>query len=195
MVRYLYTPQFCEENIWQLARSFVAEGIAVETLQVIFVSNPLRQVVLFGQRNGAELGHVVWDYHVILRRHDAHTDRIYDFDSQLPFPSATWDYFSATFGLQAELDPTLRACLRLVPATEFLRRFCSNRAHMEGVVTTSAFPEWPAIIPAGDDTIPLEKYWDMAATLADGSRVVSVDTFLANELAPWSPTQSVDDID
>lgn len=170
----LYTPLFCEENIWQLAQAFVREGVAVDTLQVIFISNRERQVVLFNQRNGAELGHVVWDYHVVLRRNDGTADRIYDFDSQLPFPCNTLDYLEATFGLQSELHDAYRAQLRLIPAKAFLQRLYSDRTHMHGVVAEAAWPLWPAITPEVKNAIKLERYWQMEQMLDDGSRVMSV---------------------
>lgn len=175
---YPYTPLFCEENIWQLARQLVAEGVDPETLQVIVISNAQRQVVLFSQRNGGELGHVVWDYHVVLRRHDEAGDRIYDFDSLLPFPCDSRDYVAATFGLQNELEASLRATLRTIPAAEYLHRFYSDRSHMHGAVAAGAFPPWPAITPAHGRVVRLEAYWDMARPLPDGSRVLSVEEFL-----------------
>ncbi len=182
MAGYLYTPLFCEENIWQLARQFVDEGVDVATLQVIFISNPLRQVVLFNQRNGADLGHVVWDYHVVLRRRDAEGDRIYDLDTQLPFPCDTRDYLEATFGLQAELQPDYRALLRLVPAADYLQNVYSDRGHMRGVVAQEQFPPWPPITPLHDGAVRLESYWEMQGDTLRGSRVMSVDEFLGAEL-------------
>ena len=179
---YLYTPLFCEENIWQLARQLVGEGADVATLQVIFISNAARQVVLFNQRNGTDLGHVVWDYHVVLRRRDGEGDCIYDLDTTLPLPCDSRDYLEATFGLQGELPEGLRATLRLVPAGEYLRQFHSDRRHMEGVVPRDAFPPWPAITPRGAGAIRLKDYWDMARQLDDDSRVVSVETLLQAEL-------------
>jgi hypothetical protein len=172
-----YTPLFCEENIWQLAQRLVAAGTDPATLQVIFISNAQQQVVLFNQRHGAELGYVVWDYHVVLRRHDAGGDCIYDFDSLLPFPCDSRDYIAATFGLQDELEPSLRASLRTIPAAEYLHRFYSDRRHMHGVVGADKFPPWPAITPAHGQVVRLEAHWDMARPLHDGSRVLTVDAF------------------
>jgi hypothetical protein len=177
-----YTPFFCEENIWQLAQALVEAGVNPDTLQVLVISNPDKQVVLFNQRNGAELGYVVWDYHVILRRRDEKGDRIYDFDSQLPFPCPGRDYFAATFGLQGELSESLRACLRCIPAAAYLHRFYSDRSHMHGVVDESQFPPWPAITPEHDQTVRLEEYWEMQQPLPYGSRVYTVDEWLDSEL-------------
>ena len=178
----LYTPLFCEENIWQLLKRLLTEGIPAETLQVIFISNPQKQVVLFNQRSGADLGHVVWDYHVIMWCKDEAGDRIYDFDSLLPFPCDCSDYMAATFGLQAELVEPLRATLRLIPATEYLHRFYSDRHHMRGVVDEAAFPPWPAITPPEPQRIRLDQYWEMAWQGDSASRVLDVAAFLESEL-------------
>jgi hypothetical protein len=177
-----YTPLFCEENIWQLAHELVADGVDTDTLQVIFISNEQQQVVLFNQRNGAELGYVVWDYHVVLRRYDEEGDRIYDFDSLLSFPCNCRDYFAATFGLQGELSASLRARLRCIPAAAYLHSFYSDRSHMHGVVDESKFPSWPAITPGHDQAVRLEEYWEIQQPLPDGSRVYSVDEWLDSEL-------------
>lgn len=178
----LYTPLFCEENIWQLARQFIADGTEPDTLQVIFISNLQKQVVLFNQRSGADLDHVVWDYHVILRCTDEAGDRIYDFDSLLPFPCDCRDYMGATFGLQTELAEPLRATLRLIPATEYLHSFYSDRHHMRGVVEETAFPPWPAITPQQQPVIGLEQYWEMAWQGEGNSRVMDVAAFINREL-------------
>jgi hypothetical protein len=179
---YLYTPLFCEENIWQLARQFVEGGVAAATLQVIFISNPQRQVVLFKQRNGAELGHVVWDYHVVLRHRDGEGDRIYDLDSLLPLPCDTRDYLGATFGLQQELQQPYRALLRLVSAADYLQNFYSDREHMRGVVAQAEFPLWPAITPQHAEVVRLQSYWEMGNSEIPNSRVLTVDAFIASEL-------------
>lgn len=184
-----YTPLFCEENIWQLARALVTAGVDPATLQVLFISNQDKQVALFHQRNGGALGHVVWDYHVILRRHDGEGDRIYDFDSQLPFPCPSRDYLEATFGRQRELPAGLRATLRVIPAAEYLRRFYSDRSHMQGVVPPPAFPPWAAITPPGAGVTRLDEYWDMGQALAGAGRTITVSEFVSAELNGAAPTQ------
>jgi hypothetical protein len=179
---YRYTALFCEENIWQLVQALVAEGVDVTALQVIFISNPQRQVVLFNQRKGTELGHVVWDYHVILRQREGESDRIYDFDSLLPFPCHSRDYLEATFGLQQALQQSYRSQLRLVPAADYLQNFYSDRHHMRGVIREEGFPPWPAIMPAHDRVVRLEEYWDVHNALIPNSRVLSIDSFVRSEL-------------
>jgi hypothetical protein len=187
---HLYTPLFCEENIWQLAHALIAGGVPATALQVLLISNAQQQVALFNQRNGAELGHVVWDYHVVLRQNDEGGDRIYDFDSLLPFPCRSHDYLGATFGLQGELHERLRATLRLVPAAQFLHRFHSDRRHMIGVVGEGEFPPWPAITPGHDDIITLDDYRDMRRAPDDDSRLLPVERFVSSELNGMPVTQT-----
>ena len=178
----LYTPLFCEENIWQLARQLVDDGVDAATLQVIVISNPQRQVMLLKQRNGSELGYVVWDYHVVLRQREGEVDSIYDFDTLLSFCSNSRDYLGATFGAQQKMPPTYRAQLRVIPAASYLRNFSSSRRHMDGQIPEEAFPAWEMITPGHGEAVQLEEYWDMTLQLDDGSRVMSVDEFMAQEL-------------
>ena len=179
---HLYTPLFCEENIWQLARQLIADGAAPDTLQVIVISNPQKQVVLFKQRNANEHDYVVWDYHVILRQCDEARDVVFDFDTRLPFKSDSRDYFTATFGVQSDIPEPLRAALRIIPAAEYLHRFHSDRHHMHGVIDDEALPPWPAITPSHQQVIRLDQYWDMTWLGVSDSRVTDVDGFIESEL-------------
>ncbi len=187
---YAYTPLFCEENIWQLVRRLVADGVDAAALQVIIISNPQRQVQLFKQRNASELGYVVWDYHVILRHRDRYgdregdgeVDRIYVFDTTHPFPCNSLDYLKGTFGVQQKVPQTYRAQLRVIPAAAYLRNFSSSREHMNGQVPQEAFPPWEIITPDHAEAVRLDEYWDMTRQLQDGSRVMRVDDFIEQEL-------------
>lgn len=171
---YLYTPLFCEENIWQLARRQLAEGASADSLWVLFISNPDRQVVMLRQRSAGEQGYVVWDYHVVLQS----GDRIFDFDTTLPFPVSAADYFLDSFPDQSTLSENYRAWLRRIPAQSFIERFYSDRSHMQGVVDKAEFPAWPAITPPNDHAILLSDYWDMQKKLDDGSEVMNVLGYL-----------------
>jgi len=171
---HLYTPLFCEENIWQLARRLLDEGAAPDTLWVLFISNPERRVVMLRQRRAGAQGYVVWDYHVVLQV----GERIYDFDTTLPFPVNVRDYFLNSFPEQSSLSEPFRAWVRCIPAQTFLERFYSDRSHMQGVVGEAELPAWPAITPTDDDTIPLSNYWDVLKPLDDGSEVMSVSAYL-----------------
>ena len=179
---YLYTPLFCEENIWQLAKRLVAEGIDPQALEVLFISNAEKEVVLFNQRLSDQRGYVVWDYHVILRSRQGADDRVYDYDSRLAFPVATADYFAATFPLQRLLVGAPPIILRVIPALSHLRDFYSDRSHMSQVIAAGEFPPWPAITPNQAQVVRLDSYWDMEGSPGDGSRVISVDAYMAAEL-------------
>jgi len=169
-----YTALFCEENIWQLARRRLAEGAAPDTLRVLFISNPQRQVVMLRQVRAGDEGYVVWDYHVVLQ--DA--GLIYDFDTTLPFPVNAIDYFLDSFPNQSALAEQYRAWVRFIPAQSFVERFYSDRSHMHGVADEVAFPTWPRITPAHEHVIPLSDYWDMTKQLTDGSKVMNVVAYL-----------------
>lgn len=157
--RQPYTPLFCEENIWHLARILLDAGHPADGLWVLFISNPARQVALLKQRAGGEAGFVIWDYHVILRAQTGGEDLIYDFDTTLPFPVERSRYFAETFPDKAITPPVLRAQTREIPAREYLHRFHSDRAHMVGKIPAEAFPEWPAITPEHPDVVKLSEYW------------------------------------
>lgn len=172
--KHLYTPLFCEENIWQLAKRLLADGAEPATLWVLFISNPERHVVMLRQRRAGVQGYVVWDYHVVLQA----GERIYDFDTTLPFPVNVSDYFLNSFPDQALLEEPFRAWVRRIPAQTFLERFYSDRSHMRGVVGETEFPAWPPIIPSEDEAIPLSDYWDVQKVLKDGSEVMSVSRYL-----------------
>lgn len=170
----LYTPLFCEENIWHLARRMLQLGVAADSLQVLLFSNPDKQVVMFNQRNVGEQGYVVWDYHVVLQAGEL----IYDLDSMLPFPVPVADYFRASFPNQFSLAEMYRSQVRCIPAMAFVENFYSNRLHMQGLIADDDYPAWPAIMPSHEQKILLSEYWDMQQSLTDGSEVLSVAEYM-----------------
>lgn len=172
-----YTPLFCEENIWHLARALLDDGHPADRLWVLILSNPARQVALFRQRADDGDGFVVWDYHVVLLARDAEGERIYDFDTTLPFPVERRRYFAETFPATEEIPPPLRARVRRIPAAAYLHRLHSDRSHMVGAIPEEAFPPWPAITPDHAEAITLREYWAMERELADGSRVEALDAY------------------
>jgi hypothetical protein len=182
-VEPLYTPLFCEENIWQLARSMLAGGAAPDALWVLFFSNPGKQVVMLNQRRAGVQDYVVWDYHVVLQA----GERIYDLDTLLPCPVSATDYLLNSFPDQAALAEPYRALVRCIPAGAFVERFYSDRHHMRGVIAENEFPPWPAMMPQHDHAIALSDYWDMQKGLDDGSEVMSVAAYLRGLLggAGW----------
>ncbi|GAA5840432.1 hypothetical protein JCM11251_006558 [Rhodosporidiobolus azoricus] len=143
----LYTPFYCEENVYQLA-SFLSSSDGAQPrftrLYAVFISNLSRRALLFQQkasRAGAEQGcYVIWDYHVVavgvLDAAIGEKERVVvlDRDSRLGDELDLTDYVLHTFrpDLFAEdiLDPSLQSRLRVVPAADFLVNFASDRSHM-----------------------------------------------------------------
>jgi hypothetical protein len=70
----------------------------------------------------------------------------------------------------------------VIPAASYLRNFSSSRKHMDGQVPQQAFPPWEKITPDHAEAVRLDEYWDMTLPLQDGSRVMSVDEFMEQEL-------------
>jgi hypothetical protein len=140
-----YTPYFCEENVWHLARDRADRpGVSA-----VFITNRAKQVALWRQRAGDP---VIWDYHVVL------FDRadVIDLDSTIEngptLPLSSW--LDGTF---LPVPALLAPRFRVVPVSELLRTFSSDRSHMREADGTprQPFPEWPAIGCAlGPHTLP-----------------------------------------
>lgn len=182
-----YTPLFCEENIWWLARRQLDDGVPHDELTVVFITNPAEQTLLLQQRAVPPGRPVCWDYHVVLRRRDATADLVFDPDTRLGSPSPTADYVAATFPSQSLIPSALRAWVRLVPATAYVARFHSDRRHMHGRITPAEFPAYPPITVAdATQRIELAAYRDLARDLGDGSRVLTARAWL-EEIASGHP--------
>jgi len=147
----VYTPYYCEENIYLLAKSFSADPQVVGTWDVfiLFISNHNKAVALWCQQKAHE-PHlpVVWDYHVILilrpRNHlgqnvaesgvvplplpeeKAHT-WAYDFDTCLDLPCTLQEYLDWTF---RDVNPQYQSLFRVIPCEIYLNHFASDRSHM-----------------------------------------------------------------
>jgi hypothetical protein len=89
-----YTSQYCEENIYLLAKSLQRKKRDDRQDYAIFISNPHRHVALFNQR-ASQAPHmpVIWDYHVILLTVESGQElsgdmivSIWDYDTRLSFP-------------------------------------------------------------------------------------------------------------
>lgn len=174
-----YTPLFCEENIWWLARSMVDQGVDSHDLKVLFLSNAWQSIVLAHQR-AAEPGRlVIWDYHVVLQARLNGVDYIFDPDTRLGFPERLASYLQQSFPIQAELPERMRTWVRIVPAASYLGHFRSDRRHMLGRIPLSAYPDYAIILPSvGARCIDLGEYRDMHRALADGSVVKPVDALM-----------------
>jgi len=79
---------------------------------------------------------VVWDYHVILllRPRQGFNENgrtmswVYDFDTTLPVPCPGQAYFTMTF--PTDIVTQYESRFRVVPVTQFLQHFASDRSHM-----------------------------------------------------------------
>ncbi|KIK21374.1 hypothetical protein PISMIDRAFT_681288 [Pisolithus microcarpus 441] len=137
----VYTSQYCEENIYLLARRMLAQPNIEEKwdINIIFVSNPSRTVALWNQRASSSIGNaVIWDYHVILAlrgafaadRDDERGTRIYDLDTRLPVPYHWEEYLEQTFPDHSNLPRRFQSFFRVVPCKVYLDNFASDRSHM-----------------------------------------------------------------
>ena len=139
----LYTPYFCEENVYQLLRDpFFAERRAY----ALFITNAAAQVAMLGQRAGRGEP-VVWDYHVIALSFDGHRRMVWDLDSALPFPCDARRSLGSSF--PAEIPARFRPRFKCVLRSELLTHFASDRRHMrdaEGRFVAPP-PPWPPIQP------------------------------------------------
>jgi len=150
---YIYTHLFCEENIWHLAQSLINEGIESKNIQILFLTNRSKQIVIFNQLSAGLDEAVVWDYHVILMAEINHQDYIFDFDSRLEFPCVTTEYFEHS--LPADISLEYKSKLRVIPSVVYLQRFESDRSHMQGIIPQSQFPNYPVITSSTDQKIQL----------------------------------------
>jgi len=139
----LYTPYFCEENVYQLLRDpFFAERRA----HALFITNAAAGVAMLWQRAGRGEP-VVWDYHAIALSFDGKRGLVWDLDSALPFPCEARRYLDSSF--PAEIPARFRPWFKCVLRGEFLDRFASDRRHMrdgEGRFIAPP-PPWPPIQP------------------------------------------------
>ncbi len=163
-----YTPFFCEENIWRLGNRLRQGGFPSVQGTVLFFSNASRQAPLRKQRLGSpndDTQAVLWDYHVVLHWQDeGHGSVILDFDSCLPWPCATATYCAETFLPWPQTPLPFRIQTRLVPLTEYLTNFRSNRTHMldQAGIPRCAFPPYPPLLPQHSRAVDLSRYINMS---------------------------------
>ena len=152
-----YTPYFCEENIWQLARERADEGR--RDVYAVFITNRARSVPIWQQRAGNP---VAWDYHVVL----LDGGDVVDLDTVIEGgPSLSIEVWLK--GSFRRVEESLAPRFRVVDAAELLRTFASDRSHMRGPdgEPREPFPEWPAIrCSLGDHT--LSRYLDLDDDIA-----------------------------
>lgn len=123
----LYTPYYCEENIWHLCQE---SRFAPMRAHVVFISNLRRQCYFWYQRAARNADEpICWDYHVILLAKDT-SWKIWDLDTTLAFPSDALAYLNRTFMHVGKTTPEWDPLFRLVDARQFAAEFASDRSHM-----------------------------------------------------------------
>lgn len=138
-----YCPFFCEENAWHLSQS---PALGLGRREVVVVSNPQRQVVMWHQKPAAGLGEgpVVWDYHVWVLVHGPRGARVWDQDSTLGLDVDATHYVRETF----QGAPTsFRPQFRVMDSDRYRDTFASDRRHMRDMNGrfTNTPPTWAAI--------------------------------------------------
>ncbi|CAN0910033.1 Protein N-terminal glutamine amidohydrolase [Linum grandiflorum] len=170
---FVYTPYYCEENVYFLCKKLCENGKANEDgsdLYVVFISNEKKQVPLWNQKASTRAdGIVLWDYHVICiqkkRDDDSSSALIWDLDSSLPFPSPLATYLSETMRPSFELFSDFQRLYRVVHAPVFLREFASDRRHMKDSTGNwiNAPPSYEPIVAEDGSIHNLNEYMDIKA--------------------------------
>jgi protein N-terminal glutamine amidohydrolase len=125
---FIYTSQYCEENVYKLLETKLPKST---TAYAIFITSPSKCTPIWRQKKSKspDTEPVLWDYHVIAMV----DDDIYDLDSTLPFPSSAQTYFEKTFPITyPRLRKDCQQILRIIDAKDFLEHFASDRSHMIG---------------------------------------------------------------
>ncbi len=101
---------------------------------------------------------ILWDYHVILLLR-SETNQILDFDTILPFGVPVDTYFMHSFLDNRLLAAAETPLFRVIPASEFVVSFSSDRGHMKvGEDWIAPPPDWPLI---GQSVSNLSSFIDM----------------------------------
>ncbi|MCU7940418.1 MAG: hypothetical protein KZQ64_16010 [gamma proteobacterium symbiont of Bathyaustriella thionipta] len=178
---YLYTPLFCEENIWQLIHSLASGNIAINKMWCLFITNPCHQVPLLNQQAAPLNQPIIWDYHVVLLAEINHPPVIFDFDSRLGFVTPLDKYLTNTFifsdKTSVELPEEFIPYIRKIPAQSYLNNFYSDRSHMLKQISRSEYPPWRIINADKTHCTPLADYLNIKQPLSDNSSVIKVDLY------------------
>ncbi len=114
----------------------------------VFITNAGGTCALRRQRAVPPGEIVVWDYHVVLLVETTGPQRwILDLDSRLGFVTPADEYVGKTF--DPTFPPQYRPLFRLVPVSELLSRFSTDRRHMRRNDGTWIHPPPPWKPPQG----------------------------------------------
>ena len=180
---FTYTSLFCEENIWKLIQFLKSDKKPdknnIEPLDVLFISNKSKSVVLFEQKSAIGNQAVIWDYHVILTACTNNHIYALDFDSKCAFPLLISKYFKRTFTLPENTPEQYLPLLKTYKADFFLKYFYSDRSHMQGIIPESEFPEYSIIQPElGLERLTLQECIDTTIKTVD-SEIYTPEDYLA----------------
>ncbi len=143
-----YCPFYCEENVWQLCAH--PRAAAAAERRVLFISNPRRQVAMWGQRAAKDPSvPIAWDYHVVLLLRDAGGPwQVWDLDAVDPGPRPATAWLRASFDRVGLLPPRYEPRFRVVPCADYRRHFRSDRRHMRRPDGSARQPPppWPEIL-------------------------------------------------
>ena len=166
---FLYQPYYCEENIWHLC-----QHAQFKDGYIIFVASTGDSFPMLNQRVMSDPSiPILWDYHVILLLR-AETNQILDFDTILPFGVTVDTYLKHSFLDNRLLAPAETPLFRVLPASEYIASFSSDRSHMKVEEDWIAPPpDWPCI---GRSDSNLHRYIDMINS--DVGEVLGYDALL-----------------
>jgi protein N-terminal glutamine amidohydrolase len=156
-----YTPYYCEENIYLLAKQIVEtqKSIAIsdtettwDPISVVLITNAKRSCALLHQKAAIKGKMVFWDYHVIMMSGRGRAAMIWDLDTRLAFPCPAYDYRALTF--PAGVPEEFRPLFRVIPAEAYLREFSSDRRHMRNSdgSWSKPPPAWPCLRGGGAES-------------------------------------------
>ncbi len=137
---HLYTPYYCEENIWHLCAD---ESVPGNEKHVIWIGSLNQYCPLWCQRASANANQPVWwDYHVVLVA-KTHQWQVWDLDTTLPCPVSIEEYLQQTF----RAEQSHPASFRMMSASYYRSHFSSDRAHMRDANNfyLAPPPQWPVI--------------------------------------------------
>lgn len=151
---FLYTPSYCEENIWHLCQQKF-----LHNSYVIFIASKGEYFPMLNQQAAKDpLAPVFWDYHVVLLTIGVE-NRIIDFDTSLSFSTDLKSYLELSFFSSIQLKEEYAPLFRLVSSKEYIAQFSSDRSHMKSKTGWLAPPpNWPII---GNKNSNLEQFTNM----------------------------------
>ncbi|XP_065317831.1 protein N-terminal glutamine amidohydrolase-like isoform X2 [Gordionus sp. m RMFG-2023] len=137
---FIYTPYYCEENIWQLCKGIFTSTLCNKdndiSYYVVFITNNLKQVPIWTMTCAKNNDIVIWDYHVILVNlvlyyQSDNSSKVYDFDTTLEFGCNLEEYFQKALKNENNFPDKYKRKYRIIPGKVYLDHFASDRSHMK----------------------------------------------------------------